>query len=70
MLPIGVMCGRANLRALVGEGAIAAVAAQFPRDGARRAPKGPSNLSSGLFLKIEVGESHAIFGLNLFAVLG
>lgn len=62
------MCGRTNLRAIVGEGAITTVAPQLPR-GARRAPKGPSNLSDGEFLKIEVGESHAIFWLNLFTVL-
>gem|GEM_PF-5473749 len=61
--------GRTNLRALAGIDAIAAVAAQLPRDGAGRAPKGPSNLSHRELLKMEAGKSYALFGLDLFVVI-
>ena len=60
--------GRTNLGALAGVGAIAAIAAQLPRDGAGRAPKGSGNLSHGEVLNMEAGESHALFGLDLFVV--
>ena len=60
--------GRTNLCALAGVDAIADVAAQLPSDGAGRAPKGPSNLSHGELLKMEAGQGHALFGLDLFVV--
>jgi hypothetical protein len=60
--------GRTNLGALAGVDAIAAIAAQLPRDGSGRAPKGSSNLSHGEVLNKEAGESHALFGLDLFVV--
>jgi hypothetical protein len=44
------------------------IAAQLPSDGAGRAPKGPSNLSHGELLKMEAGQGHALFGLDLFVV--
>jgi hypothetical protein len=61
--------GRANLGALAGVDTIAAIAAQLARDGAGRAPKGSGNLAHGEVLNMEAGESHALFGLDLFVAI-
>jgi hypothetical protein len=61
--------GRTTLGALAGVDAIAAIAAQFPRDGAGRASKGSCNISHGKLLKMKMGQGHAFFWLDLLIVL-
>lgn len=46
-----------------------AVSVDFPSDGAGRGPKGPSNLSHGKLRKMEAGQGHALFGLDLLITL-
>jgi hypothetical protein len=60
---------RITLGAFAGVDAIAAIAAQLPRDGVGRAPKGSGNLSHGEVLSMEAGESYALFGLDLFVAI-
>jgi hypothetical protein len=62
--------GRTTIGALAGILATNAVAGQFPTDCAGRAPKGSCNLSHGEALKMEAGERHAFYGLDLLIVLG
>ena len=60
--------GGADRGGLAGVVATNGIAAQLPSDGAGRAPKGTSNLSHGELLKMEAGQGHALFGLDLFVV--
>ena len=60
--------GSTDLGILAGIVAADAVAAELPRDGAGCTPKGASNLTDGELLKMEAGESHALFGLDMFVV--
>ncbi len=62
--------GRTTFGALAGIVATNAVAGQFPTEGAGRAPKGSCNFSHGEVLKMEAGESNALFWLDLLIVLG
>jgi hypothetical protein len=61
---------RTNLGALAGIVATNAITAQFPTDGAWRAPKGSSNLSHGELLKMKTGQGHTLFWLDMLIVLG
>ena len=61
--------GSLNLCALDGVRAIPNCPVELLRDGAGRTPKVTSNLTHGELLKMEAGESHALFGLDLFVVL-
>jgi hypothetical protein len=59
-----------TLGALAGVDAISTDAAELSRNGAGRVPKGLSNLSASELLKMEAGESHTLFWLDLLIVIG
>ena len=60
--------GGADHGGLAGVVAINAIAAQLPSDGAGCTSKSSCNVTHGVVLKMEAGQGHALFGLDLFVV--
>jgi hypothetical protein len=65
---MGLHSAHGRTGALDGVYAVASIPAQLPHDSTGRALKGSGNLSHGEVLNMEAGESHALFGLDLFVV--